>query len=125
MLKKIVFVITGTIVIISVWFLTLDNTTQTNYQTLQLKNQTIQTSLKEKGIIVPQDAQIIIAKTNGLISNVLFEEGDTVKKNDVLMNFELKRRIRTSIVLFILLYICIFINLYVSFLALIIISILL
>ncbi len=90
MLKKIVFVVTGTIVIISVWFLTLDTTTQTNYQTLQLKNQTIQTSLKEKGIIVPQNAEIIISKTNGLISNVLVEEGDTVKKNDVLMHLELK-----------------------------------
>ena len=40
------------------------------------------------------------------------------------MNLELKKRISTSIVLFILIYVSIFINLYVSLLALIIISIL-
>ena len=40
------------------------------------------------------------------------------------MNLELKKRISTSIVLIILIYVSIFINLYVSLLALIIISIL-
>ena len=40
------------------------------------------------------------------------------------MNLELKKRISTSIILFILIYVSIFINLYVSLLALIIISIL-
>ena len=40
------------------------------------------------------------------------------------MNLELKKRISTSIVLFILIYVSIFINLYISLLALIIISIL-
>ena len=40
------------------------------------------------------------------------------------MNLELKKRISTSIVLFILIYVSIFINLYVSLLSLIIISIL-
>ena len=39
------------------------------------------------------------------------------------MNNELKKRIKTSIFLFILLYICIFVNLYISLLCLIVISI--